>query len=70
MHTLALSSPWYRGFFSNLRLRWAAKSAASAEPRAVEDMSCESREEQSPLYTLAASNPHIIATSLFSKPRR
>ena len=63
MHIL---SSW----FKKLRFRANAEPAASADPQSIENTDGEPDKPQSSLYKLAASNPHVIATSLFSRERQ
>ena len=56
--------------FKKLRFRATAEPAASADPQSIENTGGEPDKLQSSLYKLAASNPHVIATSLFSRERQ
>ena len=53
--------------FKKLRFRANAEPAASADPQSIENTGGEPDKPQSSLYKLAESNPHVIATSLFSR---
>jgi hypothetical protein len=56
--------------FKKLCFRTSAEPAASADPQSIENTGGEPDKPQSSLHKLAASNPHVIATSLFSGKRR
>lgn len=63
MHTLSCC-------FKKLRFRANAEPAATADRQSIESTGGEMDKPQSSLYKLAASNPHVIATSLFSRKCR
>jgi hypothetical protein len=60
--------------FKNLHLlrasRLNADAAAAADSKLVDEKGWKSDRQQSPLYDLAASNPYVIAASLFSRKHR
>jgi hypothetical protein len=60
--------------FNYLRLRKASRlrtdPTVSVDSQLTSEKGWESDKNQSPLYDLAASNPHVIAASLFSRKFR
>ena len=50
--------------------RLNADPAAKVDPQLVDEKGWKSDRQQSPLYDLAASNPYVIASSLFSRKQR
>ena len=56
--------------FKKLRFRANAEPAVSADLQSIDDTGGELDKPQSSLYKLAESNPHVIATSLFSRKHR
>jgi hypothetical protein len=56
--------------FKKLRFRTNAESAASADPQSNNNGDGVPDKPQSSLYKLAENNPHVIATSLFSRKHR
>jgi hypothetical protein len=56
--------------FKKLGFRTNAESAATADPQSIENTDGEPNKPQSSLCKLAASNPHVIATSLFLRKCR
>jgi hypothetical protein len=66
--------PLLQLWFSYLRLRKAARlrtdPMVNVDSQMVDEKGWESERRQSALYDLAASNPYVIAASLFSRKHR
>ena len=65
---------FFQRCFNYLHLRKTARLKADAlvcaDSQLTEESAWEPKKHRSPLYDLAASNPHIIAVSLFSRKYR
>jgi len=68
------NGPLFRRRFKNPRLRrtipLSADPAACVDSQLNDEKGWEFDIQQSPLYDLAANNPHVIAASLFSRRHR
>ena len=66
--------PFFRRCFKNLNILSAsqlkADPAASVDSQLVDEKDWRPDSHQSPLYDLAASNPYVIAASVFSAKNR
>ena len=72
--TAGANSSFIQRWFKNLHLlrvsRLNADPAAGIDSQLVDEKGWKSDRPQSPIYDLAAFNPHVIAASLFSRKRR
>ena len=72
--TAEVIEPFIRRCFKNLNIGNAsqpkADSAASVDLRSIDEKDWKPDSHKSPLYDLAASNPYVIAASLFSRKNR
>lgn len=61
-------------FFKNLRFHGSTRPKADPvvdiDPQLIDEKGWQPEKHQSPLYDLAASHPHVIAASLFSRKLR
>ena len=72
--TAEVIEPFFRRCFKNLNTRNAsqpkADTAASVDLQSIDEKDWKPDSHKSPLYDLAASNPYVIAASLFSRKYR
>ena len=72
--TSEANGSFFRRCFKTPRLRGTSRRnadpATSVDSQLIDEKDCEPDKHQSPLYALAANNPHVIAASLFSRKYR